>query len=69
MRMRTHAHGLQTMVKEINQTTNFYNIYLYWLMNLFICITLLYRQVFTRRVKEANETSELRTRSFITRLY
>ena len=58
------AHGRQTMVKETNETTNFlacffYNVFLYWLMNLFICITFLYQQDFFRWVKEANETIEL----------
>ena len=55
MRMHTHAHGCQMMVEETSQTTTcfFYNTFLYLFINLFICITFVYWQVFFRRVKEA----------------
>ena len=60
MRMRTRDH--HWMATETSKTTNFqarffYKTFLYWLANLLIDVTFLYWQVFFRRVKETNETT------------
>ena len=57
-----HACGRQMMVEETRQTTNFwvcffYNMFLYWLINLFITITFLYWQIFFRQVKPTKQLS------------
>ena len=61
--MHTHTHGRHTMVSEISQTTRFsarffYNTFVF-INNLFIDVTFLYWQVFFRRVKETNKTTNL----------
>ena len=63
--MRTRTHGHHTLVPETSQTAHFfYNTFLNVLTNLFIDVTFLYWQVFFRRVKETNQTTNLQARFF-----
>ena len=61
--MHTHTRGCHAMVPQTSQTTSlcacfFYNMFLYFLTNLFIGVTFcIGTLVFFRQVKETNETS------------